>query len=156
MNPDAIRGSENNAHAKAVGAYQNERRIEMKLAITVNTPQIEAPFERRFGRCAYFLVVDTETRGWESFGNPAAEASGGAGTQAAQFLANQGVEAVVSGDFGPNAFTALEAAGIQMYSAQKGQAEALLDDFLAKRLERVTGSTGPQRHGGRRSQGGRR
>jgi predicted Fe-Mo cluster-binding NifX family protein len=127
----------------------------MKLAITVDVPRIEARFERRFGRCAYFLVIDTETRVWESFRNPAADASGGAGTQAAQFLSSQGVETIISGDFGPNAFTALEAAGIQMYSAQKGQAEALLDDFLAKRLKKVTGSTGPQRHGGRRGQGGR-
>ncbi|HUS84991.1 MAG TPA: NifB/NifX family molybdenum-iron cluster-binding protein [Anaerolineales bacterium] len=128
----------------------------MKLAITVNTPQFEASLERRFGRCAYFLIVDAETRAWESLPNPAADARGGAGTQAAQFLASQGVDAVVSGDFGPNAFTALDAAGIRMYSAQKGLAETLVDDFLAENLKRVTGSTGPQRHGGQRSQGGRR
>lgn len=128
----------------------------MKLAVTVGTPQIEASLERRFGRCAFFLIVDTETRAWESFPNPAAEARGGAGTQAAQFLANQGVEAVVSGDFGPNAFTALDAAGIRMYTAQEGLAETLVDDFLAENLKKVTGSTGPQRHGGRGSLGGRR
>ena len=128
----------------------------MKLAITVNTPQFEASLERRFGRCAYFLIVDAETRAWESLPNPAADARGGAGTQAAQFLASQGVDAVVSGDFGPNAFTALEAADIRMYSAKEGQAGTLVDDLLAERLERVTASTGPQRHGGQRSQGGRR
>jgi len=128
----------------------------MKLAITGGTPQIETKFERRFGRCAYFIVVDTETRAWEAFPNPAAEARGGAGTQAAQFLANQGVEAVISGNFGPNAFTALDAASIHMYSAQDGQAETLVDDFMAERLVRVTGSTGPAHHGGGRSQGGRR
>ncbi len=128
----------------------------MKLAITGGTPQFETQLERRFGRCAYFIVVDTETRAWESFPNPALDARGGAGTQAAQFLANHGVEAVVSGDFGPNAFTALDAASIQMYSAQEGRAETLVDDFLAERLKRVSGSTGPQRHGGRGSKGGRR
>jgi len=128
----------------------------MKLAITGGTPQIETQLERRFGRCAYFIIVDTETRAWEAFPNPAAEARGGAGTQAAQFLANQGVEAVISGDFGPNAFTALDAASIQMYTAQEGQADTLVDDFLAERLVRVTGSTGPAHHGGGRSQGGRR
>lgn len=151
-----IRDQNTTSHAKGDGAYQNERRIEMKLAITVGKPQFEADLERRFGRCAYFIIVDTETRAWQSFPNPAVEARGGAGTQAAQFLANQGVEAVVSGDFGPNAFTALDAAGIRMYSAQKGQAETLVDDFLGKRLESVSGSTGPQRHGGQRGQGGRR
>ena len=120
----------------------------MKLAITVDTPQFNSPLERRFGRCAYFLMVDTETRAWESLPNPAAEASGGAGPLAAQFLADQGVEAVLSGDYGPKAFTALDSAGIQMYSVQEGQAEALLDDFLSGNLERVIESTGEQRHGG--------
>jgi len=128
----------------------------MKLAITGGTPQIETQLERRFGRCAYFIIVDTETRAWETFPNPAVDARGGAGTQAAQFLANQGVEAVISGDFGPNAFTALDAASILMYSAQEGQADTLVDDFLAECLVRVTGSTGPAHHGGGRSQGGRR
>ncbi len=128
----------------------------MKLAITGGIPQIETQLERRFGRCAYFIVVDTETRAWEAFPNPAADARGGAGTQAAQFLANQRVEAVVSGHFGPNAFAALDAASIHMYSAQEGQVETLVDDFLAERLVRVTGSTGPAHHGGGRSQGGRR
>ncbi|MFA9403595.1 MAG: NifB/NifX family molybdenum-iron cluster-binding protein [Anaerolineales bacterium] len=120
----------------------------MKLAITVNTPLINSPLEHRFGRCSYFLVIETETHAWESLPNPAAEASGGAGPQAAQFLANQGVDAVVSGDYGPKAFTALASAGIQMYSVQEGQAEALLEDFLNGNLERVTESTGEQRHGG--------
>jgi predicted Fe-Mo cluster-binding NifX family protein len=144
------------APALGGGAYFEDRRIEMKLAFTGGTPQYETQLERRFGRCAYFIIVDTETRAWESFQNPAINARGGAGTQAAQFLANQGVEAVVSGDYGPNAFTALDAASIQMYSAQGGQAETLVDDFLAGRLEKVTGNTGPAHHGGGRSQGGRR
>lgn len=122
----------------------------MKLAITVDTPVINSPLERRFGRCAYFLVIETENRAWESLPNPAVAASGGAGPQAAQFLADQGVEVVLSGDFGPKAFTALDSAGIQMYSAQEGGAEALLDDFLSGNLEHVTESTGGQRHGGHR------
>ena len=128
----------------------------MKLAVSVDSPKMEARFERRFGRCACFLVLDTETRKGETYCNPAADASGGAGTQAAQFLITQGVGAVVSGDFGPNAFIALEAAGIKMYLAQAGQALALVDDFLAGRLEQVTDSTGPQRHAGGRSHSGRR
>jgi predicted Fe-Mo cluster-binding NifX family protein len=122
----------------------------MKLAITVDKPQMNSPLERRFGRCAYFLVIETETRAWESLPNPAAEASGGAGPQAAQYLAHQGVDAVLSGDYGPKAFTALDSAGIQMYSAQEGQAEALLDDFLSGNLELVTESTGEQPRGGHR------
>jgi predicted Fe-Mo cluster-binding NifX family protein len=42
-------------------------------------------------------------------------APGGAGIQAAQFATDQQCDAVISGDFGPNAYNALKAAGIPMY-----------------------------------------
>jgi len=107
----------------------------MKLALTATAPKFDAPFERRFGRCAYFIVVDTETREWQALPNPATEARGGAGTQAAQFIANQGVTAVVSGRFGPNAYAALNAAGLQMYTAGQGSVDALFEEYLAGKLK---------------------
>jgi predicted Fe-Mo cluster-binding NifX family protein len=125
----------------------------MKLAITAGEPQLEAKLEPRFGRCAYFLIVDTETQDWKPLQNPAAEAMGGAGPQAAQFLANQDVRAVISGEFGPNAFTALEAAGIRMYRSQVDDISKLFEKFLTDRLEPISGPTGSQRHGGRGSRG---
>ena len=120
----------------------------MKVAISTVQPQFEAELERRFGRCAYFVLVDAETREWEAFPNPAVEARGGAGTQAAQFLADQGAQAVISGDFGPNAYAALETASIHMYTARGGKVSEALEALLAERLERVTGATGPKRHQG--------
>lgn len=122
----------------------------MKLAISTASPQINAEIDARFGRCTYFVVIDTATRAWEALPNPAASAGGGAGTQAVQFLANQGVSAVVGPHFGPNAFTALEAAGIQIYSADSGRADELLEDFVAGRLELVTEAGEFGRHGGQR------
>jgi len=37
------------------------------------------------------------------------------GTQAAQYIAAEGAQAAISGDFWPNAYNALNAAGIAMY-----------------------------------------
>lgn len=125
----------------------------MKIAITAGEPQFEAKLNPRFGRCAYFLIVDTETQEWIPMQNPAAEAMGGAGPQAAEFLVDQDVKAVISGNIGPNAYTALEAAGIDMYRAQVEQISTLLEKFLANQLEQVSGPTGPQRHGGRGPRG---
>jgi predicted Fe-Mo cluster-binding NifX family protein len=121
----------------------------MKIAITATQPDLNAPFEPRFGRCAYFIVIDTQTRDWQAMSNPGAESHGGAGTLAAQSVANQGVEAVVSGKFGPNAFAVLEAAGIRAYEAQQGNAETLLDAFLAEDLKEVNAPTSRGMHGGR-------
>ena len=125
----------------------------MKIAITAGEPQFEAKLEPRFGRCAYFLIVDTETQDWKPIQNPAAEAMGGAGPQAAQFLADYDVEAIISGEFGPNAFTALETAGIRMYRSQVDDISTLFEKFLTDQLEPISGPTGPQRHGGRGSRG---
>ena len=40
---------------------------------------MEAEVEPRFGRCAYFLIVDSETMHFEAFSNPATSLGGGAG-----------------------------------------------------------------------------
>jgi predicted Fe-Mo cluster-binding NifX family protein len=125
----------------------------MKIAITAGEPGLETTLEPRFGRCDYFLIVDTESQKWESMQNPAAEAMGGAGPQAAQFLADQDVEAVISGEFGPNAYSALEAAGIRMFRAQIEGTSALMKKFKADQLEHISAPTGPERHGGRGARG---
>ncbi len=87
----------------------------MKLIITATAPELAAPVDPRFGRGAYFIVVDTDTLKWQAHENQGVNAAGGAGSLAAQFAAQQGAEAVISGDFGPNAYIALAAAEIKMY-----------------------------------------
>lgn len=87
----------------------------MKIVLSTTAPNIDADIDPRFGRCAYLLVVDTDTLDVEGQPNPGVDAAGGAGVQAAQFVSAQGAKAVISGDFGPNAFNALKAAGVAMY-----------------------------------------
>ncbi len=101
----------------------------------------------RFGRGAYFLVVDTDTLEWQAHPNPGVGASGGAGTLAAQFVANQKAKAVISGDFGPNAYEALQAAGVAMYlfGTSRTGSEAV-GRFKAGQLERVGAPTGLGHH----------
>jgi predicted Fe-Mo cluster-binding NifX family protein len=87
----------------------------MKIILTTISPDINSEIDKRFGRGACFLIVDLDTLEWKAVPNPALNATGGAGIQAAQFVADQRCEAVISGDFGPNAYNALKAAGISMY-----------------------------------------
>jgi predicted Fe-Mo cluster-binding NifX family protein len=107
----------------------------MKLAITAINPDIESPLDPRFGRCGFFIIIDTETKAWEALPNQASDARGGAATQAAHLIAKHGVQAVISGSFGPKADTALRAAEIQMYEAQTGKVFDLLEAFQAGELE---------------------
>lgn len=66
----------------------------MKMAISATGPDLDAQVDPRFGRCEYFVVVDLETELIESLDNQAAMMSGGAGIQAAQMVANLGVDGV--------------------------------------------------------------
>lgn len=121
----------------------------MKIAITTETGNLDAPFYPRFGRAVYFLIVDAETEEYEAYANPARDASGGAGVQAAQFISERGAQVVISGDFGPKAYNALAAGGVQMFLAPANKdltARELLERFQQGKLEQVSTPTNPGQH----------
>ncbi len=114
----------------------------MKIAISSNDGKYDTPLNPRFGRCEFFVIVDTDSRAWEAQANPAAMASGGAGTHAVQFLSQQGVQAVITGRCGPNAFSAFNAAHMDAFQADSGTPEELVDKFLAGELKQISSASG--------------
>ncbi|NLI41362.1 MAG: dinitrogenase iron-molybdenum cofactor biosynthesis protein [Caldisericales bacterium] len=86
----------------------------MKLLISAQNPSLESHIDSRFGRSPWLILFNTETNQWETFQNPGASQSGGAGVAAAQFVVDQKAEVVISGDFGPHAARAFQAARIEM------------------------------------------
>jgi len=107
----------------------------MKVAISACGESLSAHTHSLFGRCDYFVIADTETGESSSVKNTSAQAATGAGTAAAQDLFNAGVEALISGQIGPNACEVLKAAGIAMYSAPAGiSVQEALDKFKAGTL----------------------
>jgi predicted Fe-Mo cluster-binding NifX family protein len=114
----------------------------MKIILTATSPNFDAAIDPRFGRGSYLLVVDTDTMQWEAHPNPGLTASGGAGIRAAQFAANLHAEGAVSGDFGPHAYSALQAGGIAMYLYGDCTSIAqAIERFKDKQLEQVGGPT---------------
>lgn len=87
----------------------------MKIVVTTVKPDLDADLDPRFGRGAYFLVVDADTLEWEAHPNLGVNAASGAGVQAAQFVTAQKAGAVISREYGPHAFEALGIAGTPMY-----------------------------------------
>lgn len=119
----------------------------MKIILTATSPNIESDVDPRFGRGAYFIVVDSDTLEWQAHANPGVGASGGAGTLAAQFAANQHAGSVISGDFGPNAYNALQAAGIGMYLlGTNSTVKQAIEHFKAGKLEQVRAPTSQGHH----------
>ena len=53
----------------------------MKIAITSTGQTLDSQVDPRFGRAAYFIIVDTETMEFETIENQNVNASGGAGVK---------------------------------------------------------------------------
>jgi predicted Fe-Mo cluster-binding NifX family protein len=98
----------------------NQGETWMILLISVQLADLNSPVDDRFGRAAWFLRVDSDTLDWQALQNPGENNRGGAGVAAAQFAVDQKADVVISGDFGPNAAAALQAAGIQMLHFPSG------------------------------------
>jgi predicted Fe-Mo cluster-binding NifX family protein len=119
----------------------------MKIVVTATSANLDSTIDSRFGRAAYFIVVDVNTLEWQAYPNPAVDASGGAGTQAAQYIANQGAHVAISGDFGPNAYSALNAAGVAMYLLGTSQTvREAVTQFKAGQLAQVGAPTSAGHH----------
>jgi len=101
----------------------------MKIAVTSKSNNLDSEIDPRFGRCSNFLVVDVDKMSFESISNESAMASGGAGIQAAQTVAKTGVEAVITGNMGPNAFQTLSAAKIKVFIGANGTVKEAIDKF---------------------------
>jgi predicted Fe-Mo cluster-binding NifX family protein len=101
----------------------------MKIAVTSSGPSLDAMVEARFGRCAYFLVIDPGTMSFEAIENPNISLGGGAGTQSAQLIVKNGASVVLTGNCGPNAFRTFSAAGIKIITGVSGRVEEAVNQF---------------------------
>ncbi|MEW6547590.1 MAG: NifB/NifX family molybdenum-iron cluster-binding protein [Bacillota bacterium] len=113
----------------------------MKVAVAAQGQNLDSPVDLRFGRAPFFLLVDSETLECESISNPAVNSAGGAGIQTAQLLARSGARAVVTGNVGPNAMSALRAAGIEVYAARGGTVRETVQAFLRGELVPLADAT---------------
>jgi len=106
----------------------------MKIAVSVDRAELDAPVDPRFGRAQYFLLVDSETMAWETIENwKNLDLAQGAGIQAAQNLLRRAPEVVLTGNCGPKAFKVLEAHGTKVCVGVTGTARQAVQDYIAGR-----------------------
>ena len=92
-----------------------------KVANPVVIPALEdkgfiSMVDSRFGRAHFFALVDLESKKLlKMVPNEAADADHGAGTNAAQVVAELGGKSTVAGHFGPKAAQALKALDVQLW-----------------------------------------
>jgi len=110
----------------------------MKIAISSTGTDLDAPIDPRFGRCAYFIIADTDNMAFEFFDNENIALGGGAGIQSSQFVASKGAKVVITGNVGPNAVRTLSAAGVQVIVGQSGTVRQAIEDYKKGQLNNVT------------------
>lgn len=109
----------------------------MKIAIAVSDKKLDSAVDTRFGRCPYYLIVDTKTDKLEAIENTAGQTFQGAGVSAAQMIANKGVAAVFAGNFGPKAISVLSGVGIKIFAVSGITAKQALEQYKTGKLKEV-------------------
>lgn len=107
----------------------------MKIAISATGPGLDAEVDPRFGRCPYFTIIDTDTMQYETVENGGSLAGGGAGISSAQTISDKGVQAVLTGNCGPNAFQVLSSAGIEVLVGITGKVQDAVRDYKAGKYQ---------------------
>lgn len=112
----------------------------MRIIVSAEGESLDAPASPVFGRCPTYILVDTATGEYRALPNPAMNQGGGAGIQAAQFVVEQGAQAVLTGNLGPNAFNVLQAANIPAFMVSEGTVRQAVEAYQAQRLQPLDGA----------------
>ncbi len=112
----------------------------MKIAVSSTGSDLDSQVDPRFGRCKYFLIIDSETMEFEAIENANAAAGGGAGIQSAQLVVDKGATAVLTGNCGPNAYRTLEAGNVKVITGISGSVKDAIEKFKSGD---TTDSSGP-------------
>ena len=112
----------------------------MKIAVTSTQASLEAQVDPRFGRCQYFVIVETDDMSFDAFENPNTSLGGGAGIQSGQFVTSKGAHVILTGNCGPNAYQTLSASGIEIIVGVSGTVREAVETYKKGGFSSVSGA----------------
>ncbi len=106
----------------------------MKIAVSSHGKDLNSQINPRFGRCEYFLIVNTDDMSFEAIENKSASLSSGAGIEAALLVISNGAKAVITGNCGPKAVQTLSTAGIDLFVDYVGTVKDAIEKYKSSDL----------------------
>jgi len=119
----------------------------MKITITSTGETLDSQVDPRFGRAAYFLIGDSKANEFKAVKNENVAAGGGAGISSGKLVTDAGVEAVLTGNCGPNAERTLRTANVKLYIGAKGTVAEAIELFRSGKLTEAEGPNVPSHSG---------
>ena len=107
----------------------------MKVAVSSSGKDLDSQVDPRFGRCAYFIIVETDDMSFDAFDNENLALGGGAGIQSAQFVASKGAKAVITGNCGPNAVQTLSVSQIEIFVGNSGTVRDVVEKYTSGNIK---------------------
>jgi len=119
----------------------------MKIAVSSIGTDLDSEIDPRFGRCAYFIIVNPDDMAFEAIENESMSLGGGAGIQSGQFIASTGATVLITGNVGPNASRTLNAAGLDVIVSVSGSVREAIERYKKGELSPTNQASVPDHFG---------
>jgi len=108
----------------------------MRVAISSEGIDLNAPIGHRFGISPYFIIADLDTEQWEVVRNPGSSGKRGAGVEAIVLAISKDVRALLTGYCSPTARNHLESNGIEVTTGLSGTVGAALESYRKREIRK--------------------
>ena len=108
----------------------------MKIALSSMGQTLNSHLDRRFERCPYFIIIDTETKNFESVLNSGSVRKDGTSSSALNIVLSNGVEAVITGDMRSGAFQILSNANKKIITGVSGRIKNIVEEFRINEIQK--------------------
>ncbi len=119
----------------------------MKLAASATGKELDSQIDPRFGRSAYFIIIETDDMSFEAFENENIGMNTGAGISSANFVVSKDAKALLTGNCGPKAMQVFSAAGIDVFTGHTGTVKNAVENYKKGLLQSSPEATVPEKSG---------
>lgn len=110
----------------------------MKILVSSIGKDEKSIMDRRFGRCKYFVIFDSESNKYNFIENDGSKAGGGAGIAAANQVIELGIKTIITGNLGPNAYELILKDGIKAYTSEEVSVEECIKNYFDNSLKEIS------------------